>query len=55
MNVQLINAEVISTLINESIAWIHVYSPLIHHKDNAKATQPTKAYDIGVCSMDSWS
>ena len=27
------------------IAWIHVYTPLMHHRENTNATQHTKAYD----------
>ena len=45
------------------ITWICVCSCLICHKENTKATWPTKAYAIkpvytelgGVCSIDSWS
>ena len=43
------------------IAWIHVYNPLIYHKEKTKATQHAKAYDtklinipLGVCSKGSW-
>ena len=34
------------------IAWMHVYSPLIHHKENAKATQHTKAYATKLINIE---